>query len=104
MSKTMKFKLGRKKLSEIEKELSLEKDKTNDILNVNVSDERLRQVYLNEAKQKIRLYDLVVRIIKDFLPELIKVSPKFIRELLDNKILRKEDLPEERENNRHKSR
>ena len=92
------------KLSEIEKELSFEKDETNDILNIKVSDERLRQVYLNDAKQKIRLYDLVVRIIKDFLPELIKVSPKFIRELLDNKILRKEDLPEERENNRHKGR
>ena len=96
--------IRQEKLSEIEKELSLEKDKTNDILNVKVSDERLRQVYLNEAKQKIKLYDLVVRIIKDFLPELIKVSPKFIRELLDNKILRKEDLPEERENNRHKGR
>jgi hypothetical protein len=92
------------KLSEIEKELSLEKDKTNDILNIKVSDERLRQVYLNEAKQKIRLYDLVVRIIKGFLPELIKVSPKFIRELLDNKILHKEDMPGEHENNRHKGR
>lgn len=57
------------KLFEIEKELSLEKDKTNDILNIRVSDERLRQVYLDEAKQKIKLYDLIVRIIKDFLPE-----------------------------------
>lgn len=92
------------KVSEIKKELSLEKDKTNDILNIKIQDERLRQVYLNEAKQKIRLYDLAVRIIKDFLPELIKVSPKFIRELLDNKILHKEDLPGERENNRHKGR
>lgn len=92
------------KLSEIKKELSLEKDKTNDILNIKVSDERLRQVYLDEAKQKIRLYDLVVRSIKDFLPELIKASPKFIRELLDNKILHKEDIPGEHENNRHKGR
>ena len=86
------------KLSEIEKELSFEKDKTNDILNIKVSDERLRQVYLDEAKQKIRLYDLVVRIIKNFLPELIKASPKFIRELLENKILHKEDIPGEHEN------
>ncbi len=92
------------KLSEIEKELSLEKDKTNDILNIKVSDEHLRQIYLNEAKKKIRLYDLVVKSIKDFLPELIKVSPKFIRELLDYKILHKEDLPGEHENNRHKGR
>lgn len=46
----------------------------------------------------------MVRIIKDFLPELIKASPKFIRELLDNKILHKEDLPGERENSRNKGR
>lgn len=92
------------KISEIKKELSLEKDKTNDILNIKVSDERLRQVYLDEAKKKIKLYDILVRSIRDFLPELIKVSPKFIRELLDNKILHKEDLPRERENNRHKGR
>ncbi|MDF2611034.1 MAG: hypothetical protein K0R92_2508 [Lachnospiraceae bacterium] len=92
------------KLSEIEKELSLEKDKTNDMLNIKVSNERLRQVYLDEAKQKIKLYDLAVRMIKDFLPELIKASPKFIRELLEYKFLHKEDFPEERENNRHKGR
>ncbi|BCN28992.1 plasmid recombination protein [Anaeromicropila herbilytica] len=90
------------KLSEIEKKLSLEKDKTNDILNIKVSDECLRQVYLDEAKKKIKLYDLVVRSIKDFLPELIKASPKFIRELLDYRILHKEDLPQEHDNNRHK--
>lgn len=96
--------IRQEKLSEIEKELSLEKDKTTDILNVKVSNERLRQVYLNDAKQKIRLYDLVVRIIKDFLPELIKSSTKFIHELLDNKLLHKEDMPGERENNRHKER
>jgi uncharacterized phage infection (PIP) family protein YhgE len=92
------------KLFETEKKLSLEKDKTNDILNIKVSNERLRQVYLNEARQKIRLYDMVVRIIKDFLPELIKACPKFIRELLDYKILHKEDLPQEREINPHKGR
>ena len=82
----------------------MEKDKTNDILNIKVSDEHLRQIYLNEAKKKIRLYDLVVKSIKDFLPELIKASPKFIRKLLDYKILHKEDLPGEHENNRHKGR
>ncbi len=42
---------------------------------------------------------MVVRIVKDFLPELIKACPKFIRELLDYKILHKEDLPQEREIN-----
>ena len=104
LAQNLEIQNQQKKLSEIKKELFLEKDKTNDILNIKVSDERLRQVYLDEAKQKIKLYDLVVKIIKDFLPELIKVSPKFIRELLDNKILHKEDLPGERENNRHKGR
>ncbi|MBE5966099.1 MAG: hypothetical protein E7255_03915 [Lachnospiraceae bacterium] len=34
-----------------------------------------------------------VRIIKDFLPELIKASPKFIRELLDNKIRTRASTP-----------
>ncbi len=92
------------KLSEIKKELSMEKDKTNDILNIKVSDASLRQVYLDEAKQKIKLYDVLVRIIKDFLPELIKASPKFIREVLNHNILHKEDLPGEHENNRHKGR
>lgn len=94
----------RKKLFEIEKELSIEKEKTNDILNIKVSDERLRQVYLDEAKQKIKLYDLIIRIIKDFLPELIKAAPKFIYKLLEYKILHKEDLPIQRESNRHKDR
>jgi hypothetical protein len=56
----------------------LEKHKTNDILNIKVSNERLRQVYLDEARQKIKLYDLLVQIIK-------------------------EDLPGEHENNLHKS-
>lgn len=92
------------KLSEIEKELSLEKDKTNDILNIKVSDERLLQVYIDEAKKKIRLYDILERILKGFLPELIKASPKIVRELLNHNILHKEDLSSEHENNRHKGR
>lgn len=104
LAKNRKIQNQQEKLSEIEKELSMEMDKTNDILNINVSNERLRQVYLDEAKQKIKLFDLVVRIIKDFLPELIKASPKFIRELLDYKLLNKEDLPLERDFNRYKDR
>lgn len=104
LAKNHEIKIKDEKLFETEKELSLEKDKTNEILNIKVSDERLRQVYLDEAKQKIKLYDILVRIIKDFLPELIKASPKFIRELLNHSILHKEDLPSEHENNRHKGR
>ena len=92
------------KLSEIEKELSLEKDRTNEFLNIKVSDEALRQAYLNEAKQKNKKYDLLVRIIKDFLPKLFDKCPEFIRELLDYKILHKDDLLGERENNHHKGR
>ncbi len=92
------------KLFEVENKLSLEKDITNDILNIKVSDERSRQIYLDEAKQKIKLFDIIVSIIKDFLPELIKTSPNFIRELLDYKFLHKEDMPGECENNRHKGR
>ncbi len=92
------------KIFELKKTLIQEKDRTNDILNIKVSDERLRQVYVDEAKLKIRLYDLVVRIVKDFMPELIKSCPKFIHELLDYKILHKEDLSGEHQNNRHKGR
>ena len=66
-------------LSEIKKELLLEKDRTNDILNIKVSDEELRQVYLDEAKQKTKKYDLLVRILKDFLPKLFDKCPEFIR-------------------------
>jgi len=40
------------KLSEIEKEQLLEKDRTNDILNIKVSDERLRQVILMRRNRK----------------------------------------------------
>ena len=104
LARNHKIQNQQEKLSEIKKALSMEKDKTNDILNINVSDERLRQVYLEEAKQKIKLYDRIIRIIKDFLPELIKASPKFIRELLDYKILHKEDLSRERKNSRHNDR
>ncbi|WMJ87393.1 plasmid recombination protein [Anaerocolumna sp. MB42-C2] len=104
LAQNLEIQNQQEKLSEVENKLSKEKDMTNDILNIKVSDELLRQVYLNEAKQKIKLYDILVRIIKDFLPELIKVSPKFIRELLDYKILHKEDIQKEHENNCHKSR
>lgn len=104
LAQTHEIHIRQEKLSDIEKELFTEKDKTNDILNIKISDERLRQVYLDEVKQKIKLFDLLIRLIKDFLPELIKASPKFIRELLDYKILHKEDLPGEHENNRHKGR
>lgn len=92
------------KLSDIKKALLLEKDITNDILNIKISDECLRQVYLDEAKQKIRLFDLAVRVIKDFLPELINKCPGFIHKLWDNKILHKEDVPAKREPNRHNGR
>lgn len=92
------------KLSEVEKELLLEKDRTNDILNIKVSDERLRQVYLDEAKQKIKLFERMIRIVQVFLPVLKNKCPEFIRELLDYKILQKEDVSVERENNRRKDR
>lgn len=104
LAQTHEIQNQQEKRSDIEKELSFEKDKNNDILNIKVSDERLRQVYLDEAKQKIKLYDFLVRMIKNFLPELIKASPKFIRELMEYKILHKEDLPEEHMNNRPKGR
>lgn len=104
LAQNQEIQIQQEKLSELENELTLEKDNTNEILNIKVSDERLRLAYLDEAKQKIKLYNILVRIMKDFLPELIKVAPKFIHELLDYKILHKEDLPEEYKNNRHKGR
>lgn len=104
LAQNLEIQNQQEKLSEVENKLSLEKNITNDILNIKVSDERLRQVYLDESKQKIKLYDIIVSIIRDFLPELIKTSPKLILKLIDYKILHKEDMPGERENNRHKGR
>jgi hypothetical protein len=88
------------KLSEIEKELSLEKDRTNDIFNIQVSDERVRQNYLDEAKKKIKLFDRVISIIEEFLPVLKKRCPEFIRKLLDYNILHDKNLPKEHDFNR----
>ena len=72
LAQNLEIQNQQEKLSEVDNKLSLEKDMTHDILNIKVSDERLRQVYLDEAKQKIKLYDIIVSIIKDFLPELIQ--------------------------------
>lgn len=88
----------------MEKALLLEKARTNDIVNIKVSDERLRQIYLDEAKQKIKLFELAVKVIKEFLPELIHKCPGFIHQLLDNSILHKEDVAEKQNRNRHNGR
>lgn len=93
-----------KKLSELEKDLILEKDRTDDIFNIKVSDDRLRQNSLDEAKRKIKKFDVLIRIIKDFLPKLFNRCPEFIRELLDSRILHDEDLPEDHDFNRNDGR
>jgi len=85
------------KLSEVEKELSLEKDRTNKILNIKKSNEQLRKQYIDDASQKIRLFDRMIKLIQQFLPQLKKVCPKFIQELMDYKILDNEEWSQGRE-------
>lgn len=104
LAKTKEITIQQEKLSELEKGLLLEKEITNDILNIQISDERVRRVHLNEAKRKIKLYDLMVRTVKEFLPKLIHKCPDFIRELIRRDLIHKDDLPLERDMNHHKDR
>lgn len=104
LAKTKEITIQQEKLSELEKGLLLEKEITNDILNIQVSDERVRQYQLNEAKRKIILCDLMVRTVKEFLPKLIHKCPDFIRELIRRDLIHKDDLPLERDINHHKDR
>lgn len=92
------------KLSEIEKELSEEKEITNDILYIKTSNEQIRKQYIDDAKRKIRLFDRMMKLIQQFLPQLKRVCPKFIQELIDYKILGNEELTKERENFRNNDR
>lgn len=104
LAKTQEITIQQEKLSELEKELLHEKEITNDILNIQISDERVRRVQLNEAKSKIKFYDLMVRTVKEFLPKLINKCPDFIRELIRRDLIHKDDLPLERDINYHKGR
>ncbi|MBH1940024.1 plasmid recombination protein [Mobilitalea sibirica] len=104
LAKTQEIIVQREKLSELEKELLLEKEITNDILNIQISDESVRRVQLNEAKRKIKLYDLMVRTVTEFLSKLINKCPDFIKELMNRELLHKKDLSIERNMNHHKGR
>lgn len=101
LAKSKEITIQQEKFSELEKEL---KEITNDILNIQISDERVRRVHLNEAIRKIKLFDLMVRTVKEFLPKLINKCPDFIRELINRDLIHKEDLPLERDINHHMGR
>ena len=96
--------IQQEKISELEGKLTEEIERTNELLNISISHESLRNEMIKQTKQKIHLFDIMVKLIKEFLPELIKACPKFVRELLDYKILNKEELPQERQNNRNNDR
>jgi hypothetical protein len=84
-----------KKLSETEIRLSEEIENTNDILNIKVSREGLRTEMMEQAKKKIRLYDIVMQKIREHFPELYFRCRKFINDLINIGILSDKDLPED---------
>lgn len=71
----------KKLLSETKKELLYERELNDSILNIKISDERLRIEMLNKAKVKLKLFDLLIQTIYQYLP-ILKVHCKdFIDEL-----------------------
>ena len=96
--------IQQEKTSELEGKLTEAIERTNELLNISISHESLRNEMIKQTKQKIHLFDIMIKLIKEFLPELIKSCPKFVRELLDYKILNKDELPQERQNNRNNDR
>lgn len=71
----------KKLLSETKKELLYERELNDSILNIKISDERLRIEMLNKAKVKLKLFDLLIQTISQYLP-ILKVHCKdFIDEL-----------------------
>lgn len=82
------------KLSEVEKQLSDEKERITEVLNIKVSHEGVREDAIKRAKTKIRLFDLLFKAVVNHLPELFHRCPKFIRDLVNIGILSDKDLPD----------
>ncbi|MDF2803842.1 MAG: mobilization protein [Anaerocolumna sp.] len=102
LNQTMEYQKQQQKLSEIEKQLSAEVERSNDLLNIKISNEELRNEMINQTKTKIRLFDLLIRMIMKYLPELTNKCPSLIRDLVNHGILSDKDLSnKQKQNTRH---
>ena len=92
LNQTKKFQKLRQTLSETEKQLSLELERSNDFMNIKISNEELRNEMINQTKKKIRLFDLLIQTITKYIPELANKCPSFIRDLVNQGILSEKDV------------
>jgi len=103
-NQTKEYQKQQQKLFETEKQLSEEVERSNDLLNIKISNEELRNEMINQTKKKIRLFDLLIQTITKYLPELISKCPLFIRDLVNHGILSDRDVSNEQKQNRRRDR
>lgn len=89
---TLELKETKQKLNETENILDREKSLTNDLLNISIEHEKLRELELIKAKQKIIKFERIQRILKEFLPLLKRSCPSFFQELMHHDILGDDDV------------
>lgn len=104
INQAKEIKKQQQKLSETEKQLSEEIERSNDFLNIKISNVELRNEMINQTKNKIRLFDLLIQTIMKYLPELTNKCPSFIRDLLNHGILSDRDVLNEHKQNRKRDR
>lgn len=94
LSQSQDIQYQQQKLSETEKLLSDERERTDELLNIKVSHEGVRADAIKRAKTKIHLFDLLFKAVINHLPDLLHRCPKFIRNLVNIGILSDKDLPD----------
>lgn len=104
LNQTKEYQKQQQKLSETEKQLSEEVERSNDLLNIKISNEELRNEMINQTKKKIQLFDLLIRTITKYLPELTSKCPSFIRDLINHGILPDRDVSNEQKQNTRRDR
>ena len=72
--------------------MAKEKAFTNKLLNISIEHDKLREIELTRAKQKIIKFERILKILKEFLPVLKRYCPSFIQELMHQDILEHDDL------------
>lgn len=102
LNQASKLKNQQQKLSDTEKQLSEEIERSNDLLNIKISNKELRNEMIKTSKKKLRVFDLLIQTITKYLPELIRKCPSFIHDLVKHGILSDKDVNKDsRHNTRH---
>lgn len=91
-SQAKEFQTQQLKLLETEKQLCEEKERSNDLLGIKISNKELHNEMINRTKKKNHLFDLLIQTIVKHLTELSKRCPSFIRDLINHGILSDKDL------------